>query len=199
MMNSHSGKRLLLAGLPFLLAFSVKATPVTWYLSNVALTGGGSLTGTITYDADTNDLNSWSISSSPGAPAISCPANGCVWTSATDANTIFGISVVADSPTFSSFALGTIDNESLLLALAGELTDAGGTVPMVGLQPVGCHEGNANDPGCVLNGSGPSGADLTGFLTTVPPASAPEPGSIALLGAGLVGLWCCGRRKPKRF
>jgi N-acetylneuraminic acid mutarotase len=153
-------------GLCFGLSTVSEAAPVTWYLNNVTLTGGGSLTGSITYDHDTTTLSAWSITSSPGAPAISCPAGGCVWTNATDANTVFGIRVVADTPTFTSFALGTIDNESLLIALNGQLTDAGGTVPMVGLSANGCHEGNSADPGCVLNGNGPTGADLTGALCT---------------------------------
>jgi len=149
---------------------ATSAGGITWYLDGVTLSGGGSLTGSITYDSDANVLVSWSITSSPGAPAISCPANGCVWTSATDANTVFGIGVVADTSTFTSFALGTIDGESLLIALAGQLTDAGGTVPMVGLSPGGCHEGNPASPGCVLNGNGPTGADIAGSLTTVPPS-----------------------------
>lgn len=168
-----------------LIPASLWSAPVTWYLKDVALTGGGSLTGSLTYDHDTGVLSSWSIQSSPGAPSISCPPNGCTWTSSTDANTVFGIGVVADTPTFTSFALGTIDGESLLIALAGQLTDAGGTVPMVGPAADGCHEGNAANPGCVLNGNGPSGADLTGWLTTA--STVPIVGSTALPN-GTVGI-----------
>jgi uncharacterized protein (TIGR03437 family) len=170
--SSAAGNSAYAAATPVTKSFTAatSAGGITWYLDGVTLSGGGSLTGSITYDSDANILVSWSIMSSPGAPAISCPANGCVWTSATDANTVFGIGVVADTPTFTSFALGTIDGESLLIALAGQLTDAGGTVPMVGLSPGGCHEGNPASPGCVLNGNGPTGADIAGSLTTVPPS-----------------------------
>jgi hypothetical protein len=165
---SQAGNANYAAATPVSQSFTVTSPgAITWYLYNVALTGGGSLTGSLTYNSATHTLVSWSISSSPGAPAIGCPAAGCVWTNATSANTIFGIGVVADTPTFSSFALGTVNNESLLLALAGQLTAAGGTVPMVGLASNGCHQGNPANPGCVLNGYGPDGADLTGWLTTL--------------------------------
>jgi hypothetical protein len=93
--------------LPILcLSTALEGAPITWYLGDVALTGGGSLTGSITYDGDANSLVSWSIASSAGAPEISCFSAGCTWTSSTDANTVFGIGVVADTPTFTSLPLG---------------------------------------------------------------------------------------------
>jgi hypothetical protein len=186
------------------------AAPVTWDLDDVMLVGGGTLTGDLVYDHDTQSLISWSVMSSPGAPLISppdgfCPPSGCTWTSAT---TLVGSGVEFDTPTYSQFVLGTFEppaggSETLIIALAGQLTDAGGTVAMAPLNSEGCHAGFLGDPGCVLNGGGPGGADIIpGALTTVsvpaPPIGHGLPG-LLMVGGLLLGAKLLERRKSRRF
>src|SRR4051812_46204491 len=151
------------------------ADNVTWTLNNVTFSDGGTATGSFTYNADNNTFANWNIITSANGPfgANYNPGTGGVFTLA-----------------FGNPLDTIIFNVGLLqfrITPLSQLTNAGGNIAL-----------NLNTAG---NGSGgiecfncsPVRLIVSGDLSAA--SETPEPGSIALLGTGLLGLGGSLRRK----
>ena len=115
--------RLALAGLLFALAgiSGAWAFPVTWTLSGATFSDGGTATGTLVYDADTNSLSSWSVSVAGGNTGLFPP----ITYDPSAGNGVYD----TGNPTTIGFLL-QINSSTRALRLPGvsTLSDAGGTV-----------------------------------------------------------------------
>lgn len=180
--RAHRGhqvlRSLLLAAILFLAgAEPAFSDPVTWYVS-VVFENGGAASGSFVYDADLNsitDINTVSPFGTFTAVASTFPLRPTELVFVTDSTLTYGVQ---------QFALA-------LDPVNPGLTDAGGLVPIdASLSLLGVICDNACDG--ITSAGQPIGS---GYLTSNPTTTTPEPSSVILLGSGLLGLGCA---IPKR-
>jgi hypothetical protein len=113
----------MFVGVLVLCAGTANAVPVTWTLSGVTFTDGGTATGSFVYDADTDDLSTWSVSVAGGDtqtfPPITYDSTDSSATYLTNAPTTFGALFSLNS----SF-------RGIRLPATSVLSNAGGTLPV---------------------------------------------------------------------
>jgi len=156
-----------------LLAGPALAGPLTWTLSNVTFDDGGTASGSFTYDADTNTLNNWAITTTGGSTL-----GGATYDSVSNP---YGFTL--SNADFFFGANGSL-NPYLRLGTTSGLTNAGGTVALLtGFSSYECT--NCGAYRLVTGGS----------VTT---GSVPEPAAWAMMvaGFGLVGF--AARRQKAR-
>ncbi len=148
-----------------LLCASYASADVVWTLNNVTFADGGTATGSFTLNPSGSFVN-WNIVISGGDTSAFPPVT---YTTGEPSFNTPGYVAFADTP---------FDRYTLLF-FAGPLTNAGGMVPLTaGLD-------------CFV---GPCRVEASGELDGVP-TPVPEPGTLFLFGAGLVGVGIVVRRK----
>lgn len=163
---------------------TASADDITWTLSGVTLSDGGTATGSFVYNADTNTISSVDIVTSSG--------------------TAFGgATYLAVDPDYTPFAPGMSDivfvttatppnsdftgMPALDLIFLNPLTDGGGTVNLeLDSAELTC------DASCTSEGPYFYRSLASGEVTTL--VSTPEPSSVLLLGLGLFGLCILANR-----
>jgi hypothetical protein len=176
-------------------ALPASAGPVTWTLSDVTLAGGGSISGSFTFDADTNIYSDIDI----------------VTSGVTDIDTGDNLFAYIDYPevwpetsyvlfAFTTASQPTAATQPLVsFQFVSPLTDAGGTISISTTSfftsGVGtCTQVAPPVPGdtCNLVNSTPSDRVSIGAVVANSTSSSPEPSTLALMGTGMV---LCGFRK----
>jgi hypothetical protein len=158
-------------------AFAASGTPITWTLQNVT-SQGTNITGSFVFDADTTTYSNIDITTSGG---IEIP-------SVTWLNKASCCSAATDLPLVDTAAADQTLADLLDLFFATALTDAGGTVGISETSLGHCESSDCSFFTPILGGVS---TDVSGHLV----AGVPEPSSIALLCAGLIGLGVLRRRK----
>ena len=151
------------------------ADQVTWDLSGVTFSDGGTASGSFVYNADTNTVSSVDFTTTAGGSfggATYAGVDPGFGPSATD------IVFVTDSS-----LLDFTGTPVLQMIFASALTDLGGTILLSGTG-----EGVCANIGCT---SGIESRIITGGEVF----SAPEPSSLLLLGMGMFGLVGAAKRK----
>lgn len=151
-----------------LAAGAASAAPVKWSIPATPLTGGGTISGTFTYDANTNTYSAINIVTTAGSiPGDTYIRPDNLWSTATQIGT-------------RSVAL---DSSMMVVRFASPLTNGGGTVPIASI-----HEGDENEGSISLSPlrlTSPAG----GAISSVPPATVPtlSEWAMILLGVLLAG------------
>ena len=176
--------------IPFVLATllavvteSASATLVTWTFDNAVFDDGGTITGSFGYDADVNDYSNFSMATTAGSIFGGTTYN---------ADTVIdGSASVLFFP--DSLAADLTGASALSLFFTGGLSNLGGTVNLLVVAGVnaGSREGlcQTSDCGSVAGFRGLVSGSVIGTLVAIP-----EPGTLGLLGAGLIGLLLRRRR-----
>ncbi|HEX3666920.1 MAG TPA: PEP-CTERM sorting domain-containing protein [Rhizomicrobium sp.] len=138
-------------------------TPVQWTLQNVTLADGGTVSGTFTYDVDTNNISAMNITTT-GAEAANFTAS--------------------ELRGYGSSGFDVTNGTYLLqIILSSPLTDSGGTISI--------NTGASAEVRCIdscIEGTFDDVYLVTGGDITTTPSPVPEPASLALLGSALAGL-----------
>jgi hypothetical protein len=152
------------------------ADGVTWDLSGVTFSDGGTASGSFVYDAVTNTVSDVDITTTAGTAF-----GGATYTSVDPGYGPFSDQiVVVTDPSLLDFTSPPV----LDLPFTGDLTNLGGTLGLIDVI-----ESTCGDTGCTS-----PGIDYRG-ITAGEVVSTPEPSSLALLGVGLVGLVGAVKRK----
>jgi hypothetical protein len=162
---------------------NASATPVLWNL-NATITGGtasGTAVGSFVYDADTNLYSSVAITTTLPAASFST-------------NEIFAAAVQAGNMSLQlidNFVPGAnVGKATIAMSYLAPLTNLGGSVSLGGFSFAGL----CADVNCIAIELGTGiplvsvGGFVSGELTTTPVASTvPEPATLVLCSAGLIG------------
>lgn len=165
-----------------LLPSLASADGITWTLEDVALNDGGSVTGSLNYNATTNSYSAIDITSSPGSLL-----GGTTYTTLTppffSTSTLLGVGP-------STIPGGNYTDLTFLeLFFTNPLTNSGGTDPVYAVETY-CSNSNCS--------TYTERTSTSGFATTSP-AATPEPATLALLLCGLlVPFVFCRRGRPLR-
>lgn len=170
----------------FLAPVPASAVPLLWTLDNASFAGGGTVSGSFVYDAQTGDYSDVLVTAEG-------PVSGDLTFDLAGGGSANGVGLLrnVDAPDFS----GAI---TLRLQFVAPLTDAGGIIGlqlnsfMAGL--AGC--GNA-DCTLLIAGGGDS-AFGSGTVISEAVVQVSEPGTLALFGAPLLSLLWLRRRKSQK-
>ena len=161
------------------------ADNVTWDLSGVTFNDGGTATGSFVYNADTNTVSSVDIVTTPGLRF-----GGEDYTAVDPGYGPFPDEIVF--VTSGSLADYTDTPALDLLFDPSILTDAGGTIALNLLS----EEAACADATCRMGTEAFREVTAGGVSSAV--TSTPEPSTLLLLGAGLLGLFLVAKRKGLR-
>ncbi len=161
---------------------SAQAIPILWTLDSVTFDDNGTATGSFVYDADSNTYSMINVTTMGSALGT---------VNYMDDHPIFGFDFQAAF--LSGLAVDLTGMTILTLSFdPATLTNAGGTLP-ISLDPSTLSfEGTCINATCV-NPTGFPARVVTGGSVIGNPLAVPEPSTLALLGAGLLGLFM--RRK----
>jgi hypothetical protein len=155
---------------------------VTWYLNDVTFNDGATASGSILWNADTQTLSNWNISTTAGALSAFnyTPADS-------SGGAYFEVAGYQDEFLF------FVNGSTRLLGITplNALTDAGGTVA-INLNTWGGGSGSVECFNC-----GPYRTIVSGSFETA--SSAPEPGSLGLLGIGFTAFGVFATKMRNRF
>jgi len=172
-------KLTVLSALLTLGSFSAYAIPIPWSITGT-FDDSGTLSGSFIYDVDTDIVSDISITTTAGSTLP-----GYAYT-LLHPHTV-SVPGLSGLPLVSNW-IATPTDGYLALAFASPLTNAGGTIAILSTS----YEGQCLNVFC---GPGPT-APNTRFITSgTLVSSVPEPGTLALLGIGLVGMGLARRRK----
>ena len=177
------------AALLGLVAFSQTAfaVPVTWAV-NGTFADGGTISGSLTYDADTNIMSAWNLAVA-GGDTGTFPSfvysdsinNSFLDFAGTDDKFIFCSTVDCNN---------NVQRRDLRLAFGAPLTDAGGMATLLAGPVLPSPEWGLECFNC-----GPVRYIVSGSATTGGATAVPEPGTVALFGLGLVAFGLMRRRR----
>ncbi len=198
MSTQSFGKRtamLGIAALTLLAAPAIYAGPINWELSDVTLSDGITVTGSFTFNADTDTYSNVDITTTAAGPFS---AYTFLDTCGTDVSSCTGVS---PNSTEALFLTSNASNQSGLPAIAffftgvggvppAGLTDAGGTIDISNssLSVGAVQEAFCSNSACSSPAEG-GATSTSGFVTT-----APEPASVVLVGSAMLGLLALRRR-----
>ena len=160
------------------------ASTVTWNLSDVTFSDGATATGSFQFDADNNTFGSWNIDVTAGVLSAFTYTNA-------NSSPFDGVQEPGYQPTFFFSQNGS--TRELRMTPLTALTDTGGTVA-INLNTWGGGSGSVECANC-----SPYRDIVSGSLTTGDVGGVPEPGSMGLLGIGLVSASIFGSRWKTRI
>lgn len=165
-------------------SLSASAGNVTWTLESVTSLGT-SITGTFTYNADTDTYSNIDVVSTGGSVI-----QDETWTNKASFGNYNCCLALVSSSASDETGLDLLN----LVWTPNQLTDAGGIIPLAYTQ-----QGTCNISNCVSfnpypgDPSGGQNSNVTGYLYA--PSATPEPGSLFLLGSGMLGVVGLVRRR----
>lgn len=169
-MKVYKGLFLLAALIAFTSAVAL-ADDVTWTLNNVTFNDGGTASGTFTYDADTQTVDNWNLTTTSGSIL-----GGSNYDPGDSSYFIQNLGNPQDSIIFE------IGQLQLRITPISALTDAGGNVA------INLNTANGESGGVECFNCSPFRIFVSGDLSAATVNETPEPASIFFLGSGLLGL-----------